>query len=154
MPTVNFDSFTHESHMEAAFALARESVERGDRPFGSVLVRDDEVVMSEGNRVNTADDIRRHPELHLAHRACREMKPENRAQTVMYTSTEPCPMCAGGMLKAGFAEVIYSVGSDEMPEFTGAEPTLSSAAVLGDTTEVSGPILNDRGRKIHEEFDW
>jgi len=154
MTNVDFDSFDHESHMEEALDLARESAERGDRPFGSVLVRNNEVVMREGNRVNTEDDIRRHPELHLAHRACREIEPEKRAETVMYTSTEPCPMCAGGMLEAGFAQVIYSVGSEEMPEFTGAKAAVKSAKVLDNTTEVIGPILNERGRKIHEDFDW
>lgn len=74
MSGTSADTFDHESHMQKAFDLAREAVERGDRPFGSVLVRDDSVVMRESNRVNTEDDIRRHPELHLAYRACRELR--------------------------------------------------------------------------------
>ena len=150
----DFDAFDHESHMREAFALAREAAERGDRPFGSVLVRDDEVVMRESNRVLTADDIRRHPELHLAHRACREFDAAERADTVMYTSTEPCPMCAGGMANAGFGRVVYSVGGDEIVEFTGGEPSTRAATVLDGTTDVVGPVLNDEGRAVHEEFDW
>jgi tRNA(Arg) A34 adenosine deaminase TadA len=155
MPQPDFDTFDHEAHMREAFTLAREAAARGDEPFGSVLVADDAVVMSESNRINTASDIRRHPELHLAYRAARESDPAERARTVMYTSTEPCPMCAGGMATAGFGRVVYSVGADEIPEFTGGdEPAVRSADVLGDATEVVGPVLNEEGRRVHEAFDW
>jgi tRNA(Arg) A34 adenosine deaminase TadA len=140
--------------MRAALDLAREAAARGDEPFGSVLVRDDAVVMRESNRINTETDIRRHPELHLAYRACQEYDPEERAETVMYTSTEPCPMCAGGMRTAGLGRVVYSVSGDEVATFTGREPTVRSAAILDGVTEVVGPVLNDEGRDVHREFDW
>jgi tRNA(Arg) A34 adenosine deaminase TadA len=146
--------FDDESHIRRAIELAREAVARGDRPFGSVLVREDSVVMSESNRVNTEDDIRRHPELHLAHRACRELSPGERAETVMYTSTEPCPMCASGMTTAGFCQVVYSVSSAEIAALTGSEPSVRSREILDGVTEVRGPVLSDEGRRIHEEFDW
>jgi tRNA(Arg) A34 adenosine deaminase TadA len=150
----DFDELDHEAHMRRAFELAREAVERGDRPFGSVLVRNDEVVMADSNRVLTENDVRRHPELHLAYRARRELTPEERAETVMYTSTEPCPMCAGGMVYAGFGRVVYSVGGDEIAEFTGHGPSVRSAAILEGVSDVVGPVLNDEGRRLHEEFDW
>lgn len=150
----DLDAFDHESHMRRALQQAHEAIERGDRPFGSVLVRDDEVVMTESNRVVTEDDVRRHPELHLAYRACREMAPEARAETVMYTSTEPCPMCAGGMRTAGFARVVYSVGGDEFAEFAGGSPPVRSAEVLAGVTEVVGPVLNEEGRQVHEVYGW
>jgi len=140
--------------MRRALALAREAADRGDRPFGSVLVRDDSVVMSESNRVITADDIRRHPELHLAYRARRELDADQRAETVMYTSTEPCPMCAGGMAAAGFDRVVYSVGSDELTDFTGDAPSARAATVLDGVSDVVGPVLNEEGRAIHSDFDW
>ncbi|QRV17723.1 nucleoside deaminase (plasmid) [Haloterrigena salifodinae] len=151
-PTV--DEFDHEAHMRRAFELAREAVDRGDRPFGTVLVRDDTVIMADSNRVVTEDDIRRHPELHLAYRACRELDPDERAETVMYTSTEPCPMCAGGMISAGFGRVVYSVGSDELPAFTDSEPTVRSAEILDGVSDVTGPLLNEEGRQLHHEYGW
>ena len=154
MSDPGFDAFDHEAHMRRAFDLAREAAERGDEPFGSVLVRDDRVVAAESNRIVTEDDVRRHPELHLAYRACRETPPAERAETVMYTSTEPCPMCAGGMAQAGFGRVVYSVGGGEIAEFTGREPSVRSAEILEGITEVVGPVLNDEGRAVHEAFEW
>jgi tRNA(Arg) A34 adenosine deaminase TadA len=149
----DFDDSDRE-HMRRAFALAREAADRGDRPFGTVLVRDGTVVMADSNRVVTENDIRRHPELHLAYRACRELAPDERAETVMYTSTEPCPMCAGGMVEAGFDRIVYSVGGDEIAEFTGNEPSVRSAEILDGVSDVVGPVLNDEGRQLHDEFDW
>ncbi|MFB6201902.1 MAG: nucleoside deaminase [Halorhabdus sp.] len=150
----DFDSFDHDSHMREAFDLAREAADRGDEPFGSVLVRDGAVVMAESNRINTVDDIRRHPELQLAHRACREYDPAARAELVMYTSTEPCPMCAGGMVTAGFGRVVYSVSGEEVAAFAGRGPTVRAAAILDGVTDVVGPVLNDEGRAVHRHFDW
>jgi tRNA(Arg) A34 adenosine deaminase TadA len=148
------DAFDHDTHMREALELALEAVDRGDRPFGSVLVRDDTIVDSASNRVVTEGDIRRHPELHLAHRACREFEADERAEIVMYTSTEPCPMCAGGMVRAGFDRVVYSVGGDEIGAFTGSGPAVRAAAILEGVTDVVGPVLNEEGRRIHETFDW
>ena len=140
--------------MRRAFELAREAANRGDRPFGSVLVRDDSVVMADSNRVISENDIRRHPELHLAYRACRELEPHERTETVMYTSTEPCPMCAGGMATAGFGRVVFSVSSEEIATFTGTEPGVSSNEILDGVSDVVGPVLNEAGRRIHRDFGW
>jgi tRNA(Arg) A34 adenosine deaminase TadA len=140
--------------MRRAFELAREAIERGDEPFGSVLVRDDEIVMEASNRINTADDLRQHPELTLAARATREWDRATRAATVMYTSTEPCPMCAGGMVQAGLGRVVYSVSGDEIADITGRPAPVASAEILDGITEIDGPLLNDEGRAVHAEYGW
>ena len=147
-------AFDHEAHVRRALELAREAAGRGDEPFGSVLVREHDVVTTASNRVVTEDDLRRHPELHLAYRACRQLTAAERAETVMYTSTEPCPMCAGGLRRAGFACVVYSVGGDEIGEFVGEAPPVRAAEILDGVTEVVGPVLNDEGRAVHESFGW
>ncbi|WP_210424069.1 nucleoside deaminase [Halorussus ruber] len=101
------DALDHEPHVRRAIDLAREAGDRGDGPYGSLLVRDGDVVMEETNRENTDDDIALHPELTLARRAARELDADARAEAVMYTSTEPCPMCAGGIAIAGLGGVVY-----------------------------------------------
>ncbi len=110
--------------------------------------------MEASNRVVTEADVRRHPELHLAHRARRELDRETRRETVMYTSTEPCPMCAGGLRYAELGRIVYSVGGDEVGEFTDQDTSVQSATILEGVTEVVGPVLNEEGRRLHETFDW
>lgn len=140
--------------MHEAFQLAREAATRGDEPLGSVLVHEDTVILAESNRVRTQNDIRYHPELHLAYLACREYDPDERARMGVYTSTEPCPMCASGMATAGFGRVVYSVGSEEIAAFTGTEPTVRSSEILDGVSDVVGPVMNDEGRQIHKGYDW
>lgn len=67
------DNGDRQSHMQQAIDIACEAAERGDHPFGSVLVHDNTVVIAESNPFSTENDIRRHPELHLAYRACQEL---------------------------------------------------------------------------------
>lgn len=152
--TDDLDAFEHERHVERAIELAREAADRGDEPFGTVLVRDHEIVAEASNRVVTESDLRRHPELDLALWAARELDPGERARTVMYTSTEPCPMCAGGLRSVGLGRIVYSVGGDEIHALTGGEPTIRSGEILDGITEVTGPVLPEAGRAVHEEYDW
>jgi tRNA(Arg) A34 adenosine deaminase TadA len=57
-----------EQYIERTFEFAREAGGRGDNPYGSVLVVDEEIVMAELNRERTGNDIAGHPELALARR--------------------------------------------------------------------------------------
>ncbi|WP_174264862.1 nucleoside deaminase [Halalkalicoccus jeotgali] len=139
-----------ERFMRRAIELAREAAERGDNPFGSVLVHDGEIVMEDSNRVATEDDIRRHPELTLARLAVRELDPEIRSETTMYTSTEPCPMCAGGMVYAGFDRVVYATSGPEIAAFTGHDPGVRAAEILDGVTEVEGPFCHEAALALHE----
>lgn len=148
------NSFDDETHMLRALELAREAAARGDRPFGSVLVRNDEIIAEASNRVVTEDDIRRHPELDLAMRACRELAPGARTDTVLYTSTEPCAMCSGGLRSARPGGIVYSVGSDELAEFTGGQPPVRSQSIVGNSTDIRGGVLNTEGRELHRQFGW
>lgn len=148
----DFDAFDHQSHMMRALELAEEAMDRGDEPFGSVLVRDDEIIMAESNRIVTEDDLRRHPELHLAYRAVRTLDATERAKTVMYTSTAPCMMCCGGMRNAGFGRVVYSVSAEDLAEWTGEASSHSAADLLDGVSEVVGPVLHQQGLRIHEQW--
>jgi tRNA(Arg) A34 adenosine deaminase TadA len=146
----------HEPYVERAIELAREAGDRGDGPYGTVLVRDGEIVAEAGNRERTDDDIALHPELTLARRAAREMTPEERAGTVMYTSTEPCPMCATGIVYAGLGGVVFSVSGERAAEAVGGSSTGPSCESLFEDFEadipVVGGVLEADGIAVHEEF--
>ncbi len=152
---MDIDALDHEQHMERALELARAAGDRGDEPFGSVLVRDGEVVMEEGNAVNSADDIRRHPELTLAQRAASAFTREECRETVMYTSTEPCAMCSGGIYIAKLGGVVYSVSAERAGEVANNDLVVPSADIFERGSveiPVVGPVLPDEGERIHTEW--
>ncbi len=149
---MDLDPFDHESHMQRAIELAHEAAERGDGPYGSVLVKDDEIVMEERNATNSQGDIALHPELTLARRAANER--DDADELVMYTSTEPCPMCAGGIDIAGLRAVAYSVSGRRAAELKGGSARLPSTQVFeaGGGTQVLPDVLKQEGEKVHEEY--
>jgi deoxycytidylate deaminase len=68
----------------------------------------------------------------------------------MYTSTEPCPMCSGGIRYAGLGRIVYSVSAEEVVEFTGREPATRADEILD--CAVVGPVSNAAGRAVHEAY--
>jgi tRNA(Arg) A34 adenosine deaminase TadA len=154
-PDFDLDAFDHEAHVDRAIELAREAGARGDGHYGSVLVRDDAVVMEERNRERTDDDIALHPELTLARRAAREYAPAERARTVLYTSTEPCPMCAGGIAIAGLGAVVYSVSAAQAAAERGGAEGIPCEEVFdrwGRDVTVVGGVRESAGLAVHREF--
>lgn len=138
--------------MERALELAETAVEHGDDPFGSVLVFDGTVVAEARNTIHTDDDRTAHPELKLVRWAGRSLSAAERRRTTMYTSTEPCPMCAGGIYNLGIGRVVYSTSTEVLAAVTGGEAGPRAAAITGSETEVEGPLLPDRGRNLHESY--
>jgi tRNA(Arg) A34 adenosine deaminase TadA len=149
---MEFDEFDHESHMRRAIDLAREAAANGDGPYGSVLVKDDEIVMEARNTEATDDDMRAHPELTLAKRAAAER--DDAGDLVMYTSTEPCPMCSGGIDLVGLDKVVYSVSGQRAGEIYGSGGLLPSTEVFEagrSDVEVIPDVLREEGEQLHRE---
>ena len=152
----DIDAADHEQYIQRACELARTAGERGDGPYGSLLVVAGEIVMEETNRERTDDDLALHPELTLARRAPRELGPEKASEAVMYTSTEPCPMCATGMAYAGLDAVVYSVSGARAAALrgggTGGIPCGEVFDRVGADIDVVGPVCPDEGEAVHEAF--
>lgn len=143
------------AHVRRALELAREAGDRGDGPYGSVLVRDGAVVATATNRERTEDDMTLHPELTLARRAAREDDAAARARTAMVTSTEPCSMCATGVAYAGLGGVVYSVAGETAADRFGTAPGIPCGEVFdrhGADVAVRGSVLEDEGMAVHERY--
>lgn len=147
---------TDEAYVREAIALARQAVADGNTPFGSLLVVDDSIVQTATNTTVTDDDIAAHPELKLARWAARELDTDQRAACTMYTSTEPCPMCATGISYSRLRRVVYSVSGRSLADVRGLDrtgiPCEEVIERMNGSTVVDGPVLEDEGLDVHEEF--
>jgi tRNA(Arg) A34 adenosine deaminase TadA len=91
-----------------AVGLAREAVEAGDEPFGSVLVdRRGRILYEDRNRVGGGDETM-HPEFEIARWAARNITAEERARATVYTSGEHCPMCSAAHAWVGLGRIVYA----------------------------------------------
>ncbi|WP_339104797.1 nucleoside deaminase [Haloterrigena salinisoli] len=147
---------TDESFVRQAIDLAGSAVERGNTPFGSLLVVDDEVVRTAENTTLTDDDVAAHPEFKLARWAASELEPAERERCTMYTSTEPCPMCASAIVYAGLGRVVYSVSVESLAERRDdgvIEIPCEEVVDRADAeTTVEGPFLENEGLAVHDEY--
>lgn len=146
---------THNLFMQEAIRLAYEARENGNHPFGALLVRDGEVVLTAVNTVNSERDVTRHAELNLVSEACRLFTTEQLAQTILYTSTEPCAMCAGAIVWAGIPTVVYGCSAERLGEMAGGSfvvPCRQLFALGGVDTAVLGPVLPDEAAQVHAGF--
>ena len=105
------------THLRRCVDLAREALEAGDEPFGSILVGPDgEMLCEERNRTGAGDQTR-HPELDLARWAAVHVAPETRHRCTVYTSGEHCPMCAAGHAWVGLGRIVYAASTAQFVEW-------------------------------------
>lgn len=91
--------------------LAREALDGGDEPFGSLIVdAAGDVRFADHNRVSGGDHTR-HPEFTIARWAAKNLTEEQRAGAVVYTSGEHCPMCSAAHAWVGLGRIVYAVSA-------------------------------------------
>jgi tRNA(Arg) A34 adenosine deaminase TadA len=147
--------------LRRAIAVAQRSRERGNHPFGALLADESGNVRLESeNTVVTAADCTGHAETNLVRLACSQLTAEVIASATLYTSTEPCAMCAGAIYWAGIPRVVFGLREDQLYAMTGADPKnptllLPCREVFARgqrPTEVVGPLLEEEARAVHEGF--
>jgi tRNA(Arg) A34 adenosine deaminase TadA len=100
--------------LRRAIAIAAHAITVGDAPYGSLLADAEGAILIEAhNTVRRDNDIAAHPELKLARWAARELEAAAAARTTMYTSCQPCGMCAGGIVRSGLGRVVYAVSAEQ-----------------------------------------
>jgi len=156
--TTDLTDLTDEdlTHLRRCVDLAREALEAGDEPFGSVLV-------GPGGRVRFADrnraaggDATQHPEFAIARFAAAELTPEERAASTVYTSGEHCPMCSAAHAWVGLGPIVYASSSAQLTawrEELGAPPSPVRPIPITEVApalRVAGPVppLDDEVREL------
>jgi len=148
-------------HLTRAIELAAVARERGNHPFGSLLVDGDgNAVLEAENTVVTGRDCTGHAELNLVRAASARFEPGELGACTLYTSTEPCAMCAGAIFWSGIGRVVFALSSATLNEIvqdpTGAWTLAVSCRDVfargGRVVDVQGPLIEAQARSVHEGF--
>ena len=144
-----------------AIDLAQLAREHGNHPFGSLLVTaNGEILLEAENTVVTGREITGHAELNLVREAGMQLDDATLQGATLYTSTEPCAMCAGAIYWSGIGRVVYALGADELPDVVG---DLTGGSILslscrevfgrgGRGVAVRGPHLTAQATAVHAGF--
>ena len=150
-----------ERFLRLAFAVAERSRKGGDHPFGSILVGPDGTVLLEvGNGFSReGGDRTAHAERLLAGRS-KVYDQALLARCTLYSSAEPCAMCAGAIYWSGIGRLVYGQSEADLKRVTGNHPEnptldLPCRAVFAAgqrEVEVVGPLLEDEAAALQERF--
>jgi len=148
-------------HLQTAISVAWQAREHGNHPFGAVLVDEhNQVLLQAENTVTTGRDCTGHAETNLVRLASERFSPEQLARCTLYSSTEPCAMCAGAIYWSQIGRVVYAISEVDLYAIIGPSPEhllLPCREVFSRsqrTIEVHGPIpaLEMEARLVHENF--
>ena len=161
----NMDNSDHSPDdarfLRQSFVVAKRAVGHGNHPFGAVLVdRTGRVLVEAENSFMPSHDGTAHAERLLATQACTALPADVLRTATLYSSAEPCAMCAGAIYWAGIGRVVYGLSEHRLREITGnhpENPTLDlPCRVVFDSgqraIEVVGPLLEDEAAALHEDF--
>jgi tRNA(Arg) A34 adenosine deaminase TadA len=148
-----------EHFLRRSFEVARRALTHGNHPFGAILVGADRSVLIEAeNGYMPSHDGTAHAERLLATQACTTLSAEVLKGATLYSSAEPCAMCAGAIYWAGIGRLVYGLSEHRLRAVTGNHPEnptldLPCRDVLNSgqrATEVVGPLLEDEAEALHE----
>jgi tRNA(Arg) A34 adenosine deaminase TadA len=145
--------------LRRALEVARRARAHGNHPFGAVLVGPGgEILLEAENGYLPERDMTAHAERLLATEASRAHRPDFLARCTLYSSAEPCAMCAAAAYWAGVGRVVYGLSEKRLRGLTGnhaENPTLDLPcrevfAAGQRRVEVVGPLLEDEAAALHE----
>lgn len=120
------DDAQHEKFLRRAIELSAKTslVDNAGGVFGAVIVKDGEIVAEGANRVVAEKDPTWHGEMEAIRNACRKLGSFKLTGCTMYTSAEPCPMCAAASYWAGLERIFYGATVDDLLEYGGFDDRL------------------------------
>ncbi|WP_226951178.1 nucleoside deaminase [Rhizobium terrae] len=147
--------------LRKAFGLARTSREKGNHPFGAVLISvTGELLLEAENTVVLSGDLTAHAERNLLSLASTRFDQEMLSKATMYASTEPCSMCATAARWVGVGRIVYGLSQARLRNTGNGGPRLppndfscrEMFKLASRAVEIVGPLLEDEAAQVHEGF--
>ncbi len=150
----------HDHHfVSQVLGLAQLSREQGHHPFAAMVVSATGEVIAQAMNASSSDRTA-HAEMNALRLASQRLSGSELAGTTLYSSAEPCAMCAGGAYWSGVGRVVYALSEASLLALTGNDPenptlSLPCREVFARgwrAIEVIGPLREDEARIAHEGF--
>ena len=151
----------HESHLRRTFVVAEHSRSNGNHPFGALLVGPDDKVLIEAENDSRSGDRTAHAERVLLSRASLIYPSDFLARCTLYSSAEPCAMCAGAAYWVGIGRVVYALSENDLRDLIGPNHSANLTMNLPcrqvlcagqREIQVVGPLLKEESLAIHNNF--
>ena len=139
------------SFMEEALIEAKKALKKGEVPVGAVVVLEEDIIGRGYNQPITKNDPTAHAEIMALRDAAMNLKNYRLKDTLVYTTLEPCLMCAGALVHARIKKLIYSA-SDPKSGVIESNGNLMRSAFLNHKISYEGGILKEESSEILKNF--
>lgn len=140
-----------EQWMSQAIAAAREAEALGEIPVGACVVSDNRLLAVAGNRTRTDGDPTAHAEMIALRTAARELGNYRLTEAIVYSTIEPCAMCAGALIQARVRRLVYGA-ADERAGAVESRFRICDSDFLNHRIELSTGVLEEECRKLMQDF--
>ncbi|HLR76793.1 MAG TPA: nucleoside deaminase [Balneolaceae bacterium] len=106
----------HQKYIDQAVQLAGDNVKQNGKPFGAVIVKNDDVISTGINKAIQTGDLTAHAETEAIRTAGLDGKSYLLEGATLYASGHPCPMCLSAAYLAGIKEIYYASTLEEARE--------------------------------------
>ena len=137
--------------MEEALIEAKKALKKGEVPVGAVVVLEEDIIGRGYNQPITNNDPTAHAEIMALRDAAMNLKNYRLKDTLVYTTLEPCLMCAGALVHARIKKLIYSA-SDPKSGVIESNGNLMRSAFLNHKISYEGGILKEESSEILKNF--
>ena len=142
----------HDLHyMELALQQAAMAPLVGEVPIGAVLVHNHEVIAAGHNYREVSQDPTAHAELIVIRNAAERLQTWRLIDTTLYVTLEPCPMCAGAIVQARIARLVFGAW-DPKAGACGSIFNIPAERRLNHRVQVMGGLLERESRELLQEF--
>jgi tRNA(adenine34) deaminase len=145
------DPTVHDRWMRLALEEARRGLEAGEVPIGAVVVFEERAIGRAFNQPIGRNDATAHAEILAIREASQAVANYRLAGATLYVTLEPCLMCAGAMVHARVATLVFGAAEPK----TGAVVSNLQALALphhNHRVEVVGGVLETECREILQQF--
>lgn len=101
--------------MAMAIEAARQSKQNGDVPFGAAIVRQGRLLAVTRNTEHVDQDVTCHAETKAVSQASQLLSSRDLSGCTIYSTVEPCPMCAGAIFHSCISRVVFAISRDDLP---------------------------------------
>ncbi|WP_256478656.1 nucleoside deaminase [Chroococcidiopsis sp. CCMEE 29] len=110
--------------------LALEEAKKGDAPYGAVIVKDNAVIATGYNTVKRDSDPSAHAEINAIRSLTTKIRNPSLEGYTLYTTGEPCPMCATACVWTGISEIVYGASIQDLIEISQSQINISCEEII------------------------
>lgn len=140
-----------EEYMKQALKEAKKAYDKKEVPIGVVIVKDGKIIARAHNLKEIKKDTIEHAEIRAIKKASKKLDAWRLTDCEMYTTLEPCPMCAGAIIQARIKK-IYIGTMDEKTGACGSVLNLLKDYKFNHLVEIECGILEEECQKILKDF--